>query len=186
MAWIQRLSCVALFATLALPAFATEVTHVDLRELTLGSSDIVIGRVEGARSRWNEAHTKIVTDVTVRVSERLKGAGSDRLTLVQLGGVVGNMRYTVPGSPAFTPGEESLLFVWRDSGGRAQVNALAQGKFDIQVDAAGRRTVQRRIAGVGAQDVRSLRLVRPGVEAPALPLDEMVREIRRTIEEGGR
>lgn len=186
MAWIQRLSCVALLATFALPASATEVTHVDLRELTLGSSDIVIGRVEGARSRWNEAHTKIVTDVTVRVSERLKGAGADQMTLVQLGGVVGNMRYTVPGSPTFTPGEESLLFVWRDTGGRAQVNALAQGKFDIHVDAAGRRTVQRKIAGVAAQDVRSLRLVRPGVEAPALPLDEMVREIRRTLEEGGR
>src|SRR3989442_15357685 len=115
-----------------LPAFATQVVHFDTPGLVRGSSDIVIGRVEGTRSYWNDRHTKILTEVSVRVSETLKGAPPGELRLVQLGGEVEGMRYHVPGSPLCAPGEEALLFVWRDAAGRTQGNALAQSGFDTR------------------------------------------------------
>ena len=121
------------------------------------------------------------------MSESLKGAPGERLALTQLGGDLDGFRYAVPGSPLFRTGEEALLFVWRDPQGRAQVNALAQGKFDITTDpATGAKTVQRDVGGTQVRDVRALSLVRPGERAPRLPLVEMVGEIRRILEEGGR
>ena len=169
------------------PASATQVLHQTLRELTLGSSDVVIGRVEGTQTRWSESHTRILTDVTVSVSESLKGAPGEHLVLTQLGGDLDGFRYAVPGSPMFRPGEEALLFVWRDAAGRAQVNGLAQGKFDIGSDAAtGVRTVQRAVEGLRVRDVRSLAAVRPGEAVPRIALDDVKREIRAILAEGGR
>ena len=164
-----------------LPALATSLVHLDTRALTLDSHEIVIGEVESVRSYWNESRTRILTDVNVRVTRALKGSGGERLTLTQLGGVVDNARYNVPGCPVFEPGEEALLFVWRDPAGRAQVNGLAQGKFDIRRDANGKRTVQRAIPGFGVRDLKTLRAVPAGQPLPQLELDDLVREITRTL-----
>ena len=168
-------------------AGASQVLHQTLRDLTLGSSDIVVGEVEGARARWDDSHRKIVTEITVRVSESLKGAPAERLTLTQLGGDLDGFRYSVPGSPMFRPGEEALLFVWRDAKGRAQVNGLAQGKFDITTDAAtGERTLQRALEGLRVREARTLSLVKAGEQAPQLKLGDMLGEIRTILAEGGR
>jgi hypothetical protein len=183
----HTLFVIAVAVLVAASARATEVIHLDTRALTLGSSDIVVGAVESITPRWNEQHTKIVTDVAVRVTQSLKGASAETLTLTQLGGTVGNMRYTVPGCPAWRTGEEALLFVWRDSHGRPQVNGLAQGKFDITRDAAsGERMVQRSLEGLAVRDVQQLRLVPSGQMSPRLKLRDLVGEIQRTLAEGGR
>jgi hypothetical protein len=170
------------------PAGATQMRHLDTRALVRGSDDIVVGTVEGVRSYWDAAHRHILTDVTVRVSETLKGAGGATLTLTQVGGEVDGMRYDIEGSPRFAPGEEALLFVWRDTRGRAQVNGLAQGKFDIRRDpATGVARVQRGLPGFGVRDVRTLALVPAGDEAPgSLRLDDIKREIQRALAEAGR
>lgn len=167
-------------------ARATQVVHLDTRALTLGSSDIVIGQVEAVTPRWNATRTKIITDVSLRVSRSLKGE-RERMVLSHLGGTIGNVRTTVPGCPAFTVGEEALLFVWRDARGRAQVNGLAQGKFEIRRDAAtGERVVQRAAPGLAVRDARRLSLARPGEPVPPLPLTDLVREIERALAETGR
>jgi hypothetical protein len=185
-----RIFLAALLLACASPAFdahATQVRHLDTRALALESNDIVVGRVAATRSYWNDAHTKILTDVSVEVTESVKGAGPGTLTLTQLGGEVDGVRYTIPGCPAFRPGEETLLFLWRDPRGRAQVNGLAQGKFEIMRDAVtGARTVQRAMPGLAVQDARSLKLVAPTETAPKIPLDDLLNEVRRTIEEAGR
>lgn len=173
---------VVLLALAVPPSLATQMIHLDTRALVRGSEDIVIGQVEQTRPYWNASHTKIFTAVEVRVSESLKGAPGGSITLTQLGGEVDGFRYSVPGSPVFAPGEEALLFVWRDPQGRAQVNGLAQGKFDIRRDAAtGERTVQRALPGLAVRDARTLSLVPEGQPVPPLRLSELVREIRRAI-----
>ena len=186
----SRLACAAFVLAAALGTrlcSATQVEHLDTRAMVQQSSDIVIGTVEGTRSYWNDRHTKILTDVTVRVSDRLKGSGGPTVTLTQLGGELDGFRYQIEGSPEFQRGQEALLFLWRDSRGRAQVNGLAQGKFEIRRDrATGERLVQRALPGLAARDARTLRLQGAG-EAPArITLDEMVREIRQVQSEGGR
>lgn len=176
----------ALLLALASPARATQMEHLDTKTLVLGSNDIVVAEVESVTPRWNTARTRIVTDVRVRVRESLKG-GAERITLTQLGGEVNGVRYNVPGCPVFTPGEEALLFVWRDARGTAQVNGLAQGKFDIRREPDGTATVQRSVPGLAIQDPRRLALVPADRPAPRIPLNDMLREVRRVLtEEAGR
>lgn len=161
---------------------ATTLRRLDTRSLTLESSDIVIGTVEGMSPHWNSSHTKILTNVVVRVTRGLKGVGPGEIVLTQLGGEVDGVRYTVPGCPAFAVGDEALLFVWRDAHGRAQVNGLAQGKFDITRDeATGRRVVQRSPGAFAFRDARSLAPVPEGQRARPVPLEDLVREIERVL-----
>jgi hypothetical protein len=174
---------VALSALAATSARATTLVHQDVAGLVGGSSDIVVGRVNTVHSRWDEYHQHIVTDVTVEVSESLMGERR-RLTLTQLGGEVDGIRVTIPASPVFRPGEEALLFVWRDSRQQAQVNGLGQGKFDISRDpVTHERLVSRRLPGLEIGDLRTLRPPRPGKPEARVPLDHMVREIRRALQE---
>lgn len=169
-------------ALLVVPARATSLRHLDVRDLTLESSDIVVGVVEGSHSYWNDARTRILTDVEVRVTRSLKGAPGGHLTLTQLGGEVDGARYTVPGCPAFTTGEEALFFVWRDARGRAQVNGLGQGKFDIRRDpVTGVRTVQRTGPGFAVKDLRALRALQAGEARPELLLDDLIAEIGHAL-----
>lgn len=166
------------------PAWCTTVRRVDTRGLVETSREIVIGRVTQMRSAWNDAHTRIYTEVEIEVDRSLKGEVGRRVTLRQLGGEVDGVRYNVPGCAAFRPGEEALLFVWRDSTGRAQVNGLAQGKFEIMRDAtSGARLVQRGAPGYAIQDVKSLRPVDDGKTVPRITLEEMVAEIERLVGE---
>ena len=172
----------------ASPTGATTMRHLDTRALTLGSSDIVVGQVEAVRPRWSADHRKLFTDVDVRVSQSLKGATAERITLTQLGGELDGVKVSIPGGPLFKPGNEALLFVWRDAKGRPQVNGMAQGKFDIERDAAtGTLMVQRNTPGFAVKDVKSLVGTQSAAAAPRLPLDDLVREIKSALStEAGR
>lgn len=178
----------ALFVLLLTPlaAQATTLIHQDTRALVRGSSDVVVGRVVSTTSRWSEGRRHIVTEVTVEVAQSLKGERT-RLTLVQLGGELDGMRYSVPGSPTFQTGEEALLFVWRDARGNAQVNGMAQGKFEIRRDAAtGEALIQRATPGLAIDNLRTLRPLRADRVAPPLTLRRMLGEIRTILAEDGR
>jgi hypothetical protein len=181
-AHVCALLLLLLLALLAPPVHATQVVRLDTPALVRGSSDIVIGTVENSVSRWNAGHTRIVTDVTVRVDESLKGGGTSRLTLTQMGGDVDGLHLEVDGSPAFRAGQQSVFFVWRDSHGRAQVNGLAQGKFDIERDAAsGRASVHRDLGELALRDPRTARLMRANAADGRVNLDDFKAEIRRAI-----
>lgn len=177
---------VAFALAVAAPASATTIVPMDTRALITRSNDIVIGEVTAVRSRWNADRTRIVTDVTLRVAETLKGGAASELVLTQAGGEVDGLRYTIEGSPRFTPGEETLVFAWRDRAGTPQVSGLAQGKFEIRRDSgSGARRVTRSLPGM-TRDPMLLRAGRDGARGEVLLLDDMVREIRRVLAEGGR
>ncbi len=170
-----------LLVSFAVPARATQVVGQDTPTLARGSSDIVIGEVAGTRSHWNDARTRIVTDVTVRVAETLKGAGPATITLTQLGGDVDGMHLEVEGSPVFRVGQRSVLFLWRDARGRAQVNGLAQGKYDIERGANGRDVVRRDLAGLTLREAGTLRLARAAAPETPVALDDFKAAIRRAL-----
>lgn len=176
---------VASLALSAGPVTATTVRHVDTRGLVKSSREIVIGRVVDVRASWDAKRTKIFTEVELEVGRSLKGEPGRRLKLVQLGGEVDGVRYTVPGCATFRTGEEALVFVWRDRAGRAQVNALGQGKFEISREAAGGKAfVQRAQPGLAIADVKSLRRAPSGKPVPRIALEEFVAEIEGLVGEG--
>jgi len=122
----------------ALPALATEIIQVSPQEIAKASTLVVDGKVSGVRSYWNADHSKILTETTVDVNATHKGANASLVRVVQLGGVVGNVRQTAYGTLAWNRGEEVLLFLEPAGSavpGAYQITGFSQGKYAIERDA---------------------------------------------------
>jgi hypothetical protein len=124
---------------------ATQIVVLSPREMANNSALVLSGRVAGSDSYWNDEHTKIFTRITILVDETYKGQHSPRVELVQLGGIVGNVKVTVEGALQWKEGEEVLLFLEPcGSASQYQVAGLSQGRFEIERDpATGKRLVTR-------------------------------------------
>ena len=170
---------VALLALGAAGSHATEVRPQTAQQLLESSQQVVVGRVVAQHSYWDAAHRRIFTDVKVLVSNTIKGAVADTLTLTQLGGEVDGARYGFEGAPAFKADDEALLFVWRDHKGRAQVNGLAQGKFTItRAAGSGQRVLDRPLPGLSLRAPTTSTSARRAAEPGHVLLDDAIGALR--------
>lgn len=140
-------SAAALMSTLQ-PASASTFVRIGLEDLVAENETIVVGEVQGARSYWNDAHTFILTDVRVAVSEVLKGSVANReITVTVPGGRVGDLVSVIIGSAELTPGNWYVLFLDRvdllGTRGVLTVHDLCQGAFDVEVAGDGLRAVSQ-------------------------------------------
>jgi hypothetical protein len=120
------------------------------------SALVLSGKVVGMDSYWNEEHTKIFTRTTILVDETYKGEHSPRVELIQLGGVVGNVKVTVEGALQWREGEEVLLFLEPYGiASQYQVAGLSQGRFEIERDPETGRRFVRRPAFAGVELLKS-------------------------------
>jgi len=109
---------------------ATTVQRFTLEEMTERSQAIVHGVVRGARSYWSPDRKLILTSTTLEVAESLKGQNARTIEVTTVGGQVGDAVLHVSGMPAFTAGENAIVFIER-SAGYLTVVGLGQGKFSI-------------------------------------------------------
>lgn len=131
---------------------AAGTTFVVMDEPTLvrSSSVVLIGTITALESGVTASDNAIYTYVHVQPERIIKGAvGLDPLVLREPGGVVGDERQVIFGSPEFWVGERTLLFLSRNADGTLQTNSLAMGKFTLGVDASGHATAVRDL-GLGA------------------------------------
>lgn len=139
----MRLSRIARFilataavVTMAAPATATTLVRQSVERLARENSAALTARVVDLHSYWNEDHSFIFTDVTLRPTSVLKGlrGGSD-VTMTLMGGTVGEITTLVIGSPELVPGSEYLMFLNDEElpGGRVRttVRDLVQGVFEV-------------------------------------------------------
>lgn len=124
---------------------ASQIVLISSREMAENSALVLSGRVAGMESYWNEGHTKIFTRTTIIVDETYKGDHSPRIELIQLGGIVGNIKVNVEGALQWRDGDEVLLFLESYGSTPAyQVAGLSQGRFMIERDPeTGERFVRR-------------------------------------------
>lgn len=143
---------------------ATDTTlavALSLEDMVSQSDVIAIGNVVDTRSMWVDRN--LVTLATVSVSESLKGAPGETVTVVLPGGVDVNRKVpvamTYPGAPRLTPGENAFLFLTADSevGGGYSVAGFAQGKFSIVNDEDGEPVVSRDLRQVSLQGNNGVR-----------------------------
>ncbi len=118
---------------------ATQIIYRSPKQMGDESSLVVLGKVARVRSYWNENRTKIFTETLVEIDEMFKGATVPNARIVQLGGVVGNVRMTVHGALRWKPGEEVLLFLEPYEQGTYQVSGFSQGKFAVERDPVTRK-----------------------------------------------
>jgi hypothetical protein len=139
---ILRVSIPVLIALTAF-AQATQIIYRSPQQMGEESALVVSGQVTGVRSYWNDTRTKIFTETRVAVDRSYKGGAGGTVSVVQLGGVVGNVQMKVEGALAWSPGEEVLLFLEPFNGDRFMVYGLSQGKYEIERDERGRPFVSR-------------------------------------------
>lgn len=122
---------IVLFAALA---DATQIVFQTPREMGAESALVVRGTVGSVRSFWNDSQTKILTETVIDIDETYKGNAGSTTRILQLGGVVDNVRMHVYGAPSWTRGEEVVLFLERIDAGSYRVSGLSQGKFKVERD----------------------------------------------------
>lgn len=177
--------------SLALPpsgARASLVEAMSLRELVAASDEIVVARVEDQRARY-DARGRIVTDVTLRVEERLYGrlSAGERATALRLGGAVGERGMRVEGEAIYETGERVLLFARRVTTERGELLrpvGMSQGLFPIRGEEGGETILP---SGAGLELVvrtptGALAPGAPPLAAPR-PRDEVLAEVRELVEE---
>jgi hypothetical protein len=166
----------ALVAFGAGPALASMVTYMDTEVLARLSPVIVRGTVESIVSRSDAAHTEIHTDVTIRISESLKGGGGrDRIVLQLPGGSVDGHQSFVFGSPGFRKGEQVLVFAQPTKRGALTVTGLFQGKFRVESEGGVDVAVQEGAGDTGVVLRRGRK--REDVRRPLAGLLDQVRDL---------
>ena len=143
-------------------ARASIVMALDLPDLVQQADQIALVDVVSQHADWDTKHQRILSTIELDVVERWKGDGapSNRITVVQPGGTVGDLTMTVTGLSTFTVGERALVFL-RGNATAAHVVGMGQGKRRVRFEAATNRWL------VHAPDLRNATLVKPRVATPA-------------------
>ncbi len=111
------------------PLHSATLQQLSMSDLIVQSTAIVHGKVTASSAAFN--NKIIYTHYTVQVSERLKGSNQTSIDVVVPGGMVGTLRQTFSGTPAFNIGDDYVFFLWTSRAGLTQVLGLTQGLFSV-------------------------------------------------------
>lgn len=110
---------------------ASVAKRLSLDRLVSASDVIVIGQCTALDSHYTADGQQIVTVATYSIAQTLKGAPTDRVSVVLLGGIVGDRGMMVEGGPRPDFGQNDLLFLTRTASNQLEVVGLGQGQFRI-------------------------------------------------------
>lgn len=166
----------AICGVAASSTLATQIKYKSVPQLGETSALVVRGKVVSSRSHWNTSHTKIYTETRIDVEETYKGQPTASVNVVQLGGVVDNVRVTVHGALHWRVGEEVVVFLDTSDGVRYQVNGFSQGKFLVERDEDTGRPYIWRPALEGTEMVGAPASVKSNLASriKRVPLDEFI------------
>ncbi len=172
---------VLLAVSAAAAAGASTFLALSEKDLAASAAAVVQGRVIEARATWNAERTAILTDALVAVDEVLLGRAPRVVRVRTFGGTVDGYTIEAHGFPRFAPGQEMVLFLYREPADQSvRVVGYQQGQYRVETRGGERVAVP----AVGER----VRLLAPdGVEmapARALPLAELksrVRELGRQL-----
>ena len=127
-----------------LTARATSMVPQSLDELSTKSDAVVRVTTLSTRTEWR--NKVIVTVAHMRITDALLGTLSpgQEIDVATLGGIRDGLELRVPGAPHFATGEDDVLFLAAGTFAAWQVTDLAQGKFEVVRDQAGRELLTRR------------------------------------------
>src|SRR5215471_16644868 len=122
---------------------ATTVIAPRFEELVSRAQVIFEGEVTGLQSQWigEGAQHRIVTFVTFKVDDTLKGGASGTYSIRMLGGTVDGQTMEVSDAPKFKVGDHDILFVENNGSQFIPLVGIQHGRFRVQKDQAGRDTL---------------------------------------------
>jgi hypothetical protein len=144
---------------LALPtARATTVIPPTFDELVTQAEVIFEGTVTGTRSEWTGegANRHIVTYVTFKVEDGIKGSVGAEYTIRMFGGTVGDQTIEVTDAPKFKTGDRDILFVEHNGSQFIPLVGIMHGRFHVQTDPSGTNEKITKDSGAALADVAKL------------------------------
>ena len=123
--------------------FATTVIPPSFDELVSQAEMIFQGSVTDVRSEWTGegAQRHIMSYVTLKVEDAIKGNPGSTVTLRMLGGTVGGETMEVSDAPKFKVGDRDILFVENNGTQFVPLVGIMHGRFRVKKDASGQDTV---------------------------------------------
>src|SRR5256885_5192680 len=136
------LTCAGIFA-IGCSALATTVIPPSFDELVSRAEMIFQGKVTDVRSEWTGegAQRHIMSYVTLKVEDAIKGNPGSTVTLRMLGGTVGGETMEVSDAPKFKVGDRDILFVENNGTQFVPLVGIMHGRFRVKKDAAGQEAV---------------------------------------------
>ncbi|HEY8835334.1 MAG TPA: hypothetical protein VIM09_07085 [Chthoniobacterales bacterium] len=131
------LSCLVL---LALPSTrATTVIPPTFDELVTNAEMIFEGTVTTMRSEWTGqgADRHIVTYVSFKIEDAIKGTPGDEYTIRMFGGTVDGQTMEVTDAPRFKAGDRDILFVEHNGTQFIPLVGIMHGRFHVLPDESG-------------------------------------------------
>src|SRR5436309_387490 len=124
-------------------ALATTVIPPSFDELVSRAEMIFQGRVTDVRSEWTGegAQRHIMSYVTLKVEDAIKGNPGSTVTLRMLGGTVGGETMEVADAPKFKVGDRDILFVENNGTQFVPLVGIMHGRFRVEKDTTGQDAV---------------------------------------------
>jgi len=124
-------------------AQATTVIPPTFDELVAQAEVIFEGDVTDVKSQWvgEGAQRHIVSYVTFKVEDALKGTPGQSYTIRMLGGTVDGETMGVSDAPKFKVGDKDILFVQNNGSQFVPLVGIMHGRFHVKRDQAGQEVV---------------------------------------------
>ncbi len=126
-----------------LTSYATTVIPPSFDQLMARAQVIFEGEVTGLRSQWigEGSQHRIVTYVTFKVDDALKGDPGTTYSMRMLGGTVDDRTMEVSDAPKFKVGDHDVLFIENNGSQFIPLVGLQHGRFRVEKDSSGRQTL---------------------------------------------
>ena len=131
---------------LALPSVpATTVIPPTFDQLVSQAEMIFQGTVTDLRPQWmgEGAERHIVTFVTFKIDDPIKGALNQSYTIRMFGGTLDGQTIEVTDAPRFKIGDRDILFVEHNGTQFVPLVGIMHGRFRVQSEAGGRENVAK-------------------------------------------
>jgi hypothetical protein len=143
---MKKANSLLLIATLAgcvWTAHATTVIPPTFDQLVIQAEVIFQGNVTDVRSQWvgEGAQRHIVSYVTFKVEDPLKGNPGESYTIRMYGGTVDGESMGISDAPKFNVGDRDILFVENNGSQVIPLVGLMHGRFHVKRDQAGQDVV---------------------------------------------
>jgi len=138
---MRILSILAASAALLAPVGATTLQKLEMDDLIRQSTAVLRVKVRGSYTALRGAD--IYTFYKLSLVENLKTGGTEPTELAVQGGAYHGVRQVVAGAPALAIGQEYVVFLLTSRSGLSVILGLAQGLYQMTLDAAGQPALTR-------------------------------------------
>ena len=122
---------------------ATTVIPPTFEQLVDQAEVIFRGSVTNVSSQWigEGAERHIVSYITFKVKDALKGAPGESYTMRTFGGTVGDETMNIGDGPEFKVGDDDVLFVENNGTQVVPLVGIMFGRFHVRKDASGQEMI---------------------------------------------